>query len=493
MKSSFLLILLLGVASQTSMVLAQSAGTFTATGNMTTARAAHTATLLPSGKVLIAGGAQYVSVGPTLVLASAELYDPITSTFTATGNMTTPRQQHTATLLADGRVLIAGGSQEHPGQTVDLASAEIYDPSTGTFTATGDLSTAQHWLGATLLGDGKILVAGGIPGAFPTPAPAQLYDPGTGMFGAAGAYAMAGDRSSSENGPAKATLLPDGRALVLGLETAELYDPGAGLFNATGVVAVNNDDYTAIQQSATLLLNGKVLIVHGLDGMNGMIGTAEVYDPSTGTTTATGNMTTARQIYTDTLLPDGAVLIAGHPYLPSAELYDPGAGTFSATGNMTVPRDFHSATLLPDGTVLFAGGTVSDSHSVSSTTSSAELYRPVSLAPAPSLLSLSGDGRGQGAIQHGDTYQVVSSSNPAVAGEILAIYCTGLADGSVIPPQVAIGGRLAEIQFFGNTPGYAGLNQVNVQVPGGVVPGPAVPVRLSYLGRPSNEVTIGVR
>ena len=118
---------------------------------------------------------------------------------------------------------------------------------------------------------------------------------------------------------------------------------------------------------------------------------------------------------------------------------------------------------------------------------------PPSLIPVPVLLSLSGDGRGQGAIQHADTYQVASASNPAVAGEILSVYFTGLVDGSGVPPQVAIGGRISDILFFGNAPGYPGLNQANVRVPSGVTQGTAVPVRLTYLSRTSNEVTIGVR
>lgn len=118
---------------------------------------------------------------------------------------------------------------------------------------------------------------------------------------------------------------------------------------------------------------------------------------------------------------------------------------------------------------------------------------PPTLISVPSLLSVSGDGRGQGAIQHSNTFQLASASSPAVAGEILSVYFTGLVNGGSIPPQVTIGGLTAELLFFGNTPGYPGLNQVNLRVPVGVAPGAAVPVRLTYLSRTSNEVTISIR
>ena len=118
---------------------------------------------------------------------------------------------------------------------------------------------------------------------------------------------------------------------------------------------------------------------------------------------------------------------------------------------------------------------------------------PPLMVSTPALLSVSGDGRGQGAVQHANTFQLASSSNPAVAGELLSVYFTGLVDGGTVPPQITIGGLTTEVLFFGNTPGYPGLNQANVRMPVGVLPGPATPVRLIYLNRTSNEVTIGAR
>jgi large repetitive protein len=469
--------LLFGMAGNATIALAQSSGTFTAIASMTVPRAGHTATLLLNGNVLIAGG--FNSSGFNEPVASAELYDPSTGTFTPTGNMITARRGHTATLLADGRVLIAGG------HGLPVSKTELYDPSMGTFVSTGDKGdvTSEGGLSrVVLLANGKVLIAGG--------SVAQVYDPTSGTLSATSAYTHSDPAFVST-----ATLLPEGKVLLTGCVArctagvTALYDPGAGTFSAIGSMTKGWGNVN----TATLLMNGKFLLAGNAEN-DGFPADAEEYNPVTGTFTHIGRTIGPHQFSTATLIPDGTVLISGGQ-LPGgsgdrgAELYAPTTGIFASAGSMTTARHSHTTTLLPDGSVLIAGG-----FSVwPQPTSRAEIYRPAVLVPPPALMSLSQDGQRQGAILHAGTAQVASSNNPATAGETLEIYCTGLPSGSAIPPQVAIGGRAAEILFFGDAPGFAGLNQVNVRVPSGVAPGPAVPARLTYLGRPSNEVTIGVQ
>ena len=176
----------------------------------------------------------------------------------------------------------------------------------------------------------------------------------------------------------------------------------------------------------------------------------------------------------------------------SAEVYDPVKGVFTDAGNMTAPRECQTATLLNSGDVLLAGGAATENAGYG-TTASAELYHPLSPSSPPALFSLTGDGRGQGAIWHATTGQLASPQSPASAGEFLSMYVSGLFEGGAIPPQVAVGGRLAEIAFFGDAPGYPGYFQVNFQVPSGVTAGPSVPVALTYLGRSSNTVSVSVQ
>lgn len=317
-------------------------GSFSATGSMTSARMNHAATLLTNGKVLITGGGS-----PGSVLASAEIYDPTTGIFTATGTMTAA-SGHTATLLPSGKVLITGGVAL--GSL--LASAEIYDPTTGTFTATGSMTFARYYHTATLLPNGKVLITGGDNSTSPF-GMAEIYDPATGIFTATGN--MTTGRSSHT-----ATLLPNGKVLLTGgaeiLGSAEeTYDPTTGTFAATGHMAEARYYHTA-----TLLPNGKVLITGG--SSPGTVASAEIYDPSTGIFTATGSMANGRWVHTATLLPNGKVLIAGGRnatsgyYLTSAEIYDPTTGIFTTTGSMATGRYSHTATQLPDGKVLVIGG-----------------------------------------------------------------------------------------------------------------------------------------
>lgn len=474
----FAWLLFLRLAIPATGVVAQPVGSFAPAGSMTIPRAAHTATLLLDGRVLIAGGESFGT--PT---ASAEIYDPRTSTFTPTGSMNSPRAGHTAILLPDGKVFISGGGRPD--------TAEIYDPATEAFSGLTTLPP-NSCCPAALLNDGRVL--------FITYTGAGLEDPFTGAFSPA-PRGTGGVRLAVPQPNGDILLLPTGNVEPFAIER---YNPRMNAFTSSRWPFVAlffelDEDFGYTTASANLLGNGLVLLTMYSVGLPENRH-ALLFDSSTGYFTETNRqMLYARQGAHATSLPDGTVLVTGGygeqcTAPPHGEVYNPSADAFADAGAMMAYRDLYAATVLRDGQVLITGGRGCRAVGYQFTPlASAELYRPNVLVAPPALLSASGDGAGVGAIQHADTYQPVSENHPAAPGEIVVIYCTGLTEGNVIPPQLSIGGRLAEISFFGNVPGYPGLNQINVRLPLDVTEGATVPIHLMYLGRPSNEVTISIQ
>ncbi len=337
-------LLLLSATASGSLLFAQP---LAPTGDLVVARTGHTATLLPSGKVLITGGESLS--GP---LASAELYDPATKTFSLTGNMTRPRDLHTATQLSNGKVLIAGGHSQQSGALQPIAVAELYDPATGTFTDTGAMVTPRVLHSAIPLPDGKVLLAGGSHGSGLT-ASVEIYDPDSGRFSATGGLATPRWLFS-------ALPLPDGKVLIAGgnkssvtTSDAEIFDPATRTFSFTGKMVVPR-----AQACATALTDGRVLFVSGAFGST-LVNSAETYDPQSGMFSFTAFVVVGRKEHTCTLLPDGAVLIAGgaldigsSSVTDALEIYDPKEQAFRAEGHLvTAPRK-HSSTLLRNGQEL---------------------------------------------------------------------------------------------------------------------------------------------
>lgn len=349
------------------------------TGSMMKVREYHTTTLLVDGRVLVAGG-----LGP---IADVELYAPASGSWSATGKLAQARRFHTATRLLDGTVLVSGGLLGSGGpDSRSLATVELYDPGSGVWRPTGSLLTPRDHHTATLMADGRVLVVGGAEAAAGARgngeysgrllASAELYDPATGTWTATGSLRTARESHF-------AMLLEDGRVLVVGGLTvergkfterlaAELYDPIAGTWTVAGLPGLTRID------TATLLGNGTVLMTGGDSGL-GAGSSAELYDPSAGAWTPTASMHTARSHSTATLLSDGQVLVTGGQSdkfrtLASTERYDPNLATWASTGHMAGARFSHEATVLTDGRVLVAGGeTLRPAHLF---LNSAELFDP---------------------------------------------------------------------------------------------------------------------
>jgi N-acetylneuraminic acid mutarotase len=322
-------------------------GAWDSVPSMLVATANQTATLLKSGKVLIAGG----NDSNNNPIGSAEQYDPTTNSWSAATSLATARYGHTATLLADGKVLVTGGNGVN---NRPLASAELYDPASNTWSSAAPMSTAREYHVAVLLASGEVLVMGGNDDKSNPLASAELYDPVSNTWSTAAAM---GDPRRFET----ATVLGNGKVLVAGgydaagvVTSAELYDPVSGSWSAAGAMATARAKHTAV-----LLGNGDVLVAGG-SGSAGILASAELYDPSKNTWSTASPMSTVRYGHTATVLGDGNVLVTGGfaytGILRGAEVYHPTGNAWFATASMDTARIGQTATLLGNGQVLIAGG-----------------------------------------------------------------------------------------------------------------------------------------
>ena len=337
-------------------------------GKMSQGRYGHSATLLADGRVLVAGGTSTAYSAGTTPLSSVELYDPATRAWKRASAMTRRRFFHSATLLADGSVLVAGGLSA-TGTTQPTASAELYDPKTGKWKATASMKVARWTHSATLLTDGRVLVAGGLGPTGVAIASAEVYDPRTGKWTATGRMHEARE--------APAVLLTNGKVLISGgfgkdkrpIGSAERYDPTTGKWSLTGIMAGPRAGHAAVRLS-----DGRVLAISGEDTLFRRISSAEISGAAGEGWGYVWGLSQARFLPGAALLLDGRVLCVGgytdtRP-VASAELFDPTTLKWTGTDGLTTARYAAATVILPDGRVLVVGGLGQDNRRLSS----AEVY-----------------------------------------------------------------------------------------------------------------------
>jgi uncharacterized protein (TIGR03437 family) len=527
-------------------------GVWSNAGTLPTGFATHAAARLLDGRVLVIGG---VTNNGTL-LRTSYLYDPATNNWTATGLMNVGRQYHTALLLPNGKVLVTGGLAPGVNDFIPTNVAELYDPATGTWSATGAMNVARYWHTMTLLPNGNVLVATGSPtSAFAPVKSCEIYNPQTGT------WSLTGELAVPRTTPATAWL-PNGKVLLAGgtdnnvsnnpINSAELYDPATGQWSATGNLLVARDGATAI-----LLPNGKVFVAGGYTGGSVVLKSAELYDPATGLWSSAAEMSKARCVYTATLLPNGKVLVAAGAEnyvsaiaITGAEIYDSGdpvAATVSGASYLfqIAPKEIVSAfgenfsaitdkatdtplpTSLAGVTVkvkdsigverlspLFfvsptqinyqiPAGTALGQAVVTVTASNGRLHNGLIdvQSNAPSIFTTNQQGTGAAAALDAITFTGAPFNAMQANGQpnIIALFTTGLgadvtdADGNVnTSVEARIDGQVVTVQYAGRAPGFVGLNQINVHLPTGIASGTHT-LTLSRNGALSNAVTIAIK
>jgi uncharacterized protein (TIGR03437 family) len=468
----------------TPVALGQSSVTspaWTSTGSLSTNRIGHTATLLRNGKVLVVGGVGFPCSGNfcfSTTYNSAELYDPATGRWAYTGSLNR-RIHHTATLLPNGQVLVAGGrnfDRDIIGTDSYLNSAEVYDPATEKWHPTGSLTIIRGFHSAVLLPTGKVLAVGSPDfNSRPRVWSAELYDPATEKWSSTGTPTML------VFGFSVLTLLPNGKVLTVSGYDAELYDPVTGKWSSTDKLKVIRRAVTI-----TLLPNGKVLVTGSQDYANLVL--AELYDPATGTWSATGSHNNKFYGSWPTLLPDGKVLLAGGTdgnfrSLRNAEIYDPATGVWTATSSMITARQHHTVTLLSGGKVLVTGGYDGDYDSGGTYLSSTEMFDP-GLPQAGMVASVSAASFDlSGLTSEGITASFGADLATAPVGATTLPLPTQLAGTTVKVKDSASIERLAPLFFVSPT-------QVNYQIPPGTAAGAATVIISSGDGTVSSGIAL---